>query len=135
MKAQNNNDSLLVSRVFNDFVSVTRKVNVYHPNEMDYSLSARYIVYRGEDTTRKWKDVCNYQNELEKINVDNVCLRLMKYLTPASDYKIVNYITEVQEEGQWHVLMVVFNSLSGTKEVAFAFLKIGDTFAIGDIDG
>jgi hypothetical protein len=51
-----------------------------------------------------------------------------------SAYKIIKYFTEKESEGTWHVLMVTYKRKGVDKTTAYAFLKVGNRFGLGDID-
>ncbi|MBK9530546.1 MAG: hypothetical protein IPO42_01890 [Chitinophagaceae bacterium] len=51
-----------------------------------------------------------------------------------SAYTITKYITETESEGTWHVLLVSYKKKGVEKTTAYAFLKIGKKFGLGDID-
>ena len=99
----------------------------------NYKAASKYIVYRGADTTRKWKDVYNFENEDEKKEVISVCKEIKSYLEEGGDYELTDFTEEEESEGVWYVWLVEFKK--GThKKVHFAFLKIGKKYALGDID-
>ncbi len=53
----------------------------------NYKDASKYIVYRGSDTSRIWKDVYNYENEDEKKSVIDICKRIKSYLEEGGDYE------------------------------------------------
>lgn len=99
----------------------------------NYKAASKYIVYRGDDTTRKWKDVYNFKNEDEQKDVIAVCREIKSYLEEGGDYELTDFTEEEESEGTWYIWLVEFKK--GThKKVHFAFLKIGKKYALGDID-
>ena len=70
----------------------------------------------------------------KKKGVDEICLRINGSVNKDSSYKIIKYFTEKESEGTWHVLMVSYKKNGIEKKSAFAFLKIGNQFGLGDID-
>jgi len=94
--------------------------------------AAQYIVYRGEDESRKWKDFANYEDEKEKQYVDDVCYRI-NTIIGGGDIEFGKFSTEDESEGTWYVQEVKYGQ-DFQKTAIFAFLKIGDRFALGDID-
>ena len=97
--------------------------------------AAPYIVYRGDDKARAWKVMSDYTNEYEKKGVDDVCDRMNRTANQDSTgYRITKYFTEKESEGTWHILMVSYKKKGVEKSAAFAFLKIGNRFGLGDID-
>jgi hypothetical protein len=95
----------------------------------DNSKLAPFVVYRGRDEGRKWKDVCNYVGDEDKVRVDSFARQLGEKLA-AGPIVPESFSTEKESEGEWLLL----HCKSGGKEVTFAFLKIKDTLAVGDID-
>ena len=96
--------------------------------------AAPFIIYRGSDKKREWKDFANYNNPEEKKGVDAVCTKINETVNRDSTYKIEKYFTEKESEGTWHVLIVSYKKKGIVKNSAFAFLKIGNRFGLGDID-
>ena len=130
-------DSLNAAKALNVLVTICRSVDFSDPMVSKlgtFYKAAPFIVYRGDDKIRAWKDFANYANADEKKGVDQTCLRINQTLSPGSDFKIVKYSTEKESEGIWHVLTVSYNKKGVVKKAAFAFLKIKDRFGLGDID-
>ena len=98
----------------------------------NYKVAAKYIVYRGSDSTRIWKDVYNFSKTDEKDAVIDVCTRIKNHLIEGGDYELTEFKTEEESEGKWYVWEVVFKN--GNVKRYFAFLKIKGKFALGDID-
>jgi hypothetical protein len=99
----------------------------------NYKDASKYIVYRGADTTRKWKDVYDFDREDEKKEIISVCKEIKSYLEEGGDYELTDFSQEEESEGKWYVWLVEFKKGSHRK-VHFAFLKIGKKYALGDID-
>jgi hypothetical protein len=99
----------------------------------NYKTAAKYIVYRGDDTSRNWKDVYNFYNEQEKKAVIDVCTRIKGYLETGGDYELTDYTEKEESEGTWYTWLVEFQK-GDKKKVYFSFLKIGKRYALGDID-
>jgi len=99
----------------------------------NYKDASKYIVYRGSDTSRIWKDVYNYENEDEKKSVVDICKRIKSYLEEGGDYELSEFTEEKESEGMWYTWLVEFKKGSHRK-VYFSFLKIGKKYALGDID-
>ena len=133
-----NNDSTLVANTLQELASICKNVDFTDPkaNEIGFFYKAApYVVYRGEDKKRAWKDIANYLNPDEKKGVDDVCERINQSVNQSgSNYKIIRYFTETESEGIWHILMVSFIKKGVVKKAAFAFLKINGKFLLGDID-
>jgi hypothetical protein len=98
-----------------------------------YSDAASYIVYRGMDESRKWKDVYDYENAKDQEDVVNICSRIKTYLEIGGDYEFRKFKTETESEGEWFIWEVSFYKLED-KRVYFAFLKIKGKYCLGDID-
>jgi hypothetical protein len=130
-------DSLKVVQTFTELITICKNVDFTDPKTVEVGMfykAAPYIVYRGEDEARKWKDIANYMNPAEKKGVDEVCERINQSVNQDNNYNILQYFTESESEGTWHILMVSYIKKGSEKKAAFAFLKIGDRFALGDID-
>jgi hypothetical protein len=134
---QSKTDSLQVAKTLHDLLSICRTVDFADPKVTQFGTfykAAPYIVYRGDDKNRNWKDFANYNNANEKIQVDNVCERINRTANQDSTYRIIKYFTEMESEGTWHILMVTYKKKAVEKTTAYAFLKIGNKFGLGDID-
>lgn len=95
---------------------------------------AEYIVYRGNDKVRKWKDYCRYDNPEEKHQVQNLHQKIViKYLP--YKYEFVKFQTQKESEGEWLVWeMKFYTEGDDPREVYFAFLKVKGQYLLGDID-
>ena len=102
--------------------------------EQDHATAAAAIVYRGSDQTRRWKAVTNYADADEKRQVDQVCQEIRNLLADSDSYDWGEYLEEAESEGTWHVQAVQFVKGLQRQERHFAFLMIGEVFALGDID-
>jgi hypothetical protein len=134
----NKTDSLQLAKTLHELLSICRRVDFTDPKVRElgtFYKAAPYIVYRGDDKNRAWKVFADYSNADEKKGVDEVCERINRTANQdSSGYKIVKYFTEKESEGTWHVLMVTYKKKAVEKKVAYAFLKIGNKFGLGDID-
>ena len=137
-KAQNAKaDSTAVATTLKSLLSICKNVDFGDPKTTElgtFYKAAPYIVYRGDDKKRAWKVFVNYSTAEEKKGVDEICLRINGSVNKDSSYKIIKYFTEKESEGTWHVLMVSYKKNGIEKKSAFAFLKIGNQFGLGDID-
>lgn len=130
-------DSLKLVTVFKELLSICKNVDFADPKVQDsgtFYKAAPYIIYRGDDKQRAWKDFANYNNPKEKKGLDEVCYRINKTINQDSSYHIEKYFTEKQSEGVWHVLMINYKRKGVDKKLAFAFLKVKNRFGLGDID-
>jgi uncharacterized membrane protein len=138
VKAQNKTaDSIAVTKRLQELLGICKNVNFADPKTTElgtFYKAAPYIIYRGNDKKRAWKDFANYKNEEEKNGVNEVCYRINQSVNQDASYKIIEYFTEKESEGTWHILMINYTNKGVEKKVAFAFLKIGNLFGLGDID-
>ena len=100
----------------------------------NYTSACKYIVYRGDDKSREWKDWLNKNNPDELKYSREVCREIKSYLTECSDYELIKFTTETESEGEWCVWQVNFCSQGQVKTKYFAFLKIRGKYCLGDID-
>ena len=137
-KAQNKQtDSTVAAKTLNSLLSVCKNVDFADPKTTKLGIfykAAPYIIYQGSDKKREWKAFANYSNAQEKKGVDAVCTRINESVNRDSSYKIVKYFTKKESEGIWHVLMINYKKNGAERKAAFAFLKIGKRFGLGDID-
>jgi hypothetical protein len=131
-------DSVQVVKTLNELLLICRSVDFADPQAIklgSFYKAAPYIVYRGDDKKRAWKVMSDYTNEYEKKGVDDICERINRTANQdSSGYKIIKYLTEKESEGTWHVLIVSYKKKGVEKTAAYAFLKIGNRFGLGDID-
>lgn len=137
-KAQNTKaDSAAVATTLKTLLTICKTVDFTDTKTTELGMfykAAPYIIYRGDDKARAWKDFANYTNADEKKGVDAVCIRINESVNRDSSFTIKKYFTEKESEGTWHVLMINYNKKGVAKKAAFAFLKIGKRFGLGDID-
>ncbi len=96
----------------------------------DYSGAAGWVVYTGSDRARKYKDVVSAEGE-DRSYLNSTCYHLSKLLDGGRSYTLVKYSTETESEGVWHIQEMKFPS---GKAATLAFLEIGGTMALADID-
>ena len=94
---------------------------------------ARYIVYRGKNAERKWKDISNSWEEDEMMRVKLIKAMIKNQFLPYK-YEFVNFHSETESEGTWYVWEMKYNKDGEDKKMFFAFLKIKGKYALGDID-
>lgn len=112
----------------------TRMIELFElVKENNYSDAASYLVYRGEDKSRKWKDHYDYNNETEGLDVDRLCKEINAMLTGGGGYEFVKFRTETESEGQWCIWELKFENIPDSK-FYFACLKIKGKYCLGDID-
>lgn len=138
VKGQNKTaDSTAVAKTFTELLTICKKIDWADPKTTElgtFYKAAPYIIYRGDDKKRAWKDFANYSNATEKEGVNNVCFRINGGVNQDTAYKITKYQTETESEGTWHILTVNYIRKGVSKQAAFAFLKIKNKFGLGDID-
>ncbi len=131
-------DSLALAKTLHEILRICRSVDFADPKVTElgrFYKAAPFIVYRGEDQSRKWKDIANYSLPEDKKGVDEVCERINRTANQDSlNYRIIKYHTETESEGTWHVLLVNYTRKGTQRTTAYAFLKIGNKFALGDVD-
>jgi len=137
-KAQNKKaDSLMIVKTLKTILAACKDENTNDPKlktEGRFYKAAPYIVYRGNDKKRAWKDFVNYADKDEKDETDGICKRISRTIATDDNYKIIKYFTEKESEGVWNVLVVSCKVDGAEKKLAMAFLKIGNKFGLGDID-
>lgn len=97
------------------------------------AAAAPFIVYRGPDGARNWKDLANYANEDEKERVDGLFKETWGLLQLGAP-RFLTFRSERESEGQWLVWQVAFGEATGAKTVDFAWLDVKGTLGLGDID-
>ena len=134
----NKTDSVLVAKTLHDLLRICRTVNFADPNVAKlgtFYKAAPYIVYRGEDKSRAWKVTSDYTKEYDRKGVDDICERINRTANQdSSGYRIIKYMTGKESEGTWHILIVSYKKKGVEKSAAYAFLRIGNRFGLGDID-
>ncbi|MGB4844210.1 MAG: hypothetical protein WBP16_07085 [Ferruginibacter sp.] len=136
-QATNKTDSVQIVNTLKALLAACKNVDFTDSKAKDSGMfykAAPYIIYRGADKKRAWKDFANYSNDTEKKGVDGICSRINSSINQDSSYTITKYFTETESEGTWHVLMITYKKKGVDKESAFAFLKVKGRFGLGDID-
>ena len=138
INAQNNiNDSAKVASTLKELLIICRSVDFADPNTTSlgtFYKAAPYIIYRGDDKKRAWKDYANYKNTTEKEGVDNVCYKINSTINQDTNYTITGYEKNTESEGVWHILLIEYVRKGEKKKIAFAFLFVKNRFGLGDID-
>lgn len=131
-------DSLQLAKTLHELLLICRTVDFADPKVTKlgaFYKAAPYVVYRGDDKKRAWKVMSDYTNDYEKKGVDDICERINRTANQdTSGYKIIKYFTEKESEGIWHILVVTYKKKGVEKTAAYAFIKIGNKFGLGDID-
>jgi flagellar biosynthesis GTPase FlhF len=100
----------------------------------NYDKAADYLVYRGPDKTRKWKDSLNPTNPEERKAAEGACRSIKSMLEDLGDFQYEKFFTQKQSEGEWLAWEGTFNKSGNKEKYLFAFLDIGGRYALGDID-
>jgi len=135
--AQASKDSLAVVKTMKELLAICKAVDFRDPKTSSLGLfykAAPYIVYRGNDEKRKWKEFCKYENAEDKKGVDETCTNINETVNRDSTYKIVRYSTKKESEGLWYILFVSYKKKNVERHAIYAFLKINGRFGLGDID-
>ncbi len=130
-------DSAAVATILKSLLNVCKTVDFADPKTQELGIfykAAPYIIYQGSDKNRAWKEFVNYSIAEDKKGTDEICTDINETVNRDSSYQIIKYHTEKESEGVWHVLMVTYKKKGVEKHAAFAFLKIGNRFGLGDID-
>ena len=134
---KNNTDSIVVTTTLKSLLYICRHIDFADPKTQDSGLfykAAPYIIFHGADKKRAWKDFARYSNPVEKKGVDAVCTKINETVNRDTAYKIVKYFSQKESEGTWHVLLITYKKKGVEKHAAYAFLKIGRRYGLGDID-
>jgi len=138
IKAQNKKaDSLSVANTLTAIVAACKDVSASDIGTKglgQFYKAAPYIIYRGTEKKRAWKDFVIYTNENEKVIADDICKRIIRSINLDVNYKVVKYFTKKESEAVWHVLIVSYKINERENKASFAFLKIGKRFGLGDVD-
>jgi hypothetical protein len=130
-------DAQVVKQTLEELFKICQDIDWKDPKVTElgpFYKADRYVVYRGPDRERRWKDFANYSDPEERKNVDGVCVRINETINRSGNYEFGKFIIEKESEGTWHVWEVFYTEGDKKKRVYFAFLKIGDRYGIGDID-
>lgn len=130
-------DSAKVAETLKELAKICRTVDFADTNTYKlgtFYKAAKFIIYRGDDEKRAWKDFANYKNSEEKEGVDNVCLRINRTINQDTNFVITKFETYAEREGKWHILHIDYMKKGEIKKVAFAFLFVKGRYGLGDID-
>ena len=107
--------------------------------DADAESLAPFLIARGSDPAREWKAAADLSIPGERAYVESTLEDLQGLLAQVRQpdgglaYEVIEFVVEPESEGQWHVLMVEFET-GDEQEALFAFLPLGGTFYLGDID-
>ena len=135
MQAQE--DSSGVANTLKTLAALCKNVDFSDPKTISsgtFYKAAPYILYRGEDKSRAWKDFADYSNPEEKKGVDEVCIKINRTINKDSAYRVVRFFREKESEGLWLVLEIAYARNGTEKKALFAFLYVKGRYGLGDID-
>jgi hypothetical protein len=130
-------DSMQVVQTLQELLLICKTVDFNDPNEKKlgpFYKASNFIIYRGENKNRAWKDYANYKNSNEKKEVDAVCERINNSVNQDPNYKIIKFFTKRESEGKWYIVEVLYFKQEQSKKAVFAFLKVKGHYGLGDID-
>ncbi|GEM_PF-1368386 len=90
---------------------------------------ASFVVYKGPDKKRKWKEVCDFEKGGDRIVVGNAMDEIEK-LMKLGEPEFVKFFT--QKDGDRELL--IWELKAGGKKKIVAMLDVGGTLALVDID-
>ena len=130
-------DSLGAVTAMKNLLAVCKSVDFADPKTTSlgtFYKAAQYIVYRGDNRKRAWKEFANYRKAEDKRGVDEICAKINETVNRDANYQVIKYQTKKESEGLWHILFVTYKKQGVEKHAIYAFLKIGKRFGLGDID-
>jgi hypothetical protein len=100
----------------------------------NFTAASEFIIYRGADKTREWKDTYKISNATELDEVKRICKKIKALLDLSSGYEFKRMAIEKESEGEWFIQEVEFKSGGQNLITRFAFLNVNGNFILGDID-
>lgn len=102
----------------------------------DCAAMAPLLALRNSNTAEDWKRGLRYDMPKEKVMVDKQCAQLQVIMAGLKTYDYKEFAQETESEGEWNIWVLDMQYEDGSKEErAFAFLKNGNGYILGDIDG
>lgn len=137
-KAQNLTDSIKAATTLEEIFTVC---NSSEPedgsdnHQMIFERLAPYILSMSNDEHRNKKTASDYNIAYERKIVDQLGIMIKKWLENYDSYKILSYSTQTKQNGEsWCALDISFKKGEHHEKVIFAFIKLGDSLLLGDID-
>ncbi len=100
----------------------------------DHRGLAAKMLYRGKDSTRLWKDILNFDDELEKYSAESTAEIIQIWLTDAQK----NYGSYESEEmigvGEWRTQEIVFMRSGSMDRKKFSFQELDGNHYLANID-
>jgi hypothetical protein len=133
-QAQTKNQPTVTHPVSDTVVVKTRLEELFkYVRSNDYEKAAPYLIYRGKDKVRAWKDVMHYEDPAEQKEIKRTCGLIKDFLDKAG--KTYEYqLFQIDPSGPWYVWNLSYDMNGNRPSVAFAFIKFGSSFSLGDID-
>ncbi len=136
--AQEQTDSMKTATTLEEIFTIcnsSQPEEATHDGEIIFERLAPYIVCMCDDKRRDKKMASDYNIPAERKIIDQFGLKIKKLLEDYDNYKITNYLTQTKDnEENWHALEIAFSKNESSKMVIFGFIKLGDSFLLGDID-
>ena len=101
---------------------------------------APFLIARTDDDARQWKVAVDPSRPGERAHAESVLGTLRGLMDGARgpsggvEYETLEFVVEPESEGIWHVLRVEFKGGERPVEGFFAFLPLGGTYLLGDIE-
>ncbi len=101
----------------------------------DCAAMAPLLALRQSNTDQDWKRGMRYDTPTERAAVDKQCAQLQVMMTGIKTHTYKEFAKEKESEGEWNIWTVEMLYEDGNQENrAFAFLRNGNGFILGDID-
>lgn len=123
----NAEDGEKVKRIFENMLELAKAGNCKE--------IAPLLIYRNTSNNDAWKRVLNFENAEEKIEAEKRCAVLQVLTLGLKNHDYLEFSQQAESEGVWNIWQVKMLYEDGSEEdKAFAFLPVGNSFALGDID-
>jgi hypothetical protein len=102
----------------------------------DWSPAAQYVLYRGDDETRKWKHICDCEVPEEKKMVDEVCETLRADLDGFDTWQFAVFNRYEEARHDWIGWEMWFYDIDSPEDAPISirfleFIKIEDKYYLG----
>lgn len=102
-------------------------------DKKDYENASKLLLYNGNDPSRKYKVVFDYNNSDDKKEVERICKKINAMLIISDSYTNGSITQEIKDGINWNVLEVFFKSGEQVLRQSFYVLEISDNYYIGMI--
>jgi hypothetical protein len=100
----------------------------------DCASVAPLVVYKGTDTTRRFKDVLDYSKAGEKEQADGICSTIAGQQKNAKKITYDQFFLQKEKTGMWYYWKVHFTMKTGEQDSAsFGFVKIKDAYILANV--